>query len=110
MAVTEKNSRNAVTYIKVLERFRESGYTLIEATLETGRTHQIRVHMSYIGHPLLGDEVYGSSKNEFGINGQMLHARTLGFVHPVTHEYIEFNVDVPSEFKNVLNILKEREN
>ena len=106
MAVTEKNSRNAVTYIKVLKRFYESGYTLVEAKLETGRTHQIRVHMSYIGHPLLGDDTYGPSKNEFGISGQVLHAKTLGFNHPTTGEYIEFNKEEPEAFKELLNKLK----
>lgn len=109
MAVTEKNSRNAVTYIKVLERFKKSGYTLVEATLETGRTHQIRVHMSYIGHPLLGDEVYSKGKNEFGISGQMLHAKILGFNHPITKQYLEFSQEEPEEFKQVMNILKEKE-
>lgn len=109
MAVTEKNSRNAITYIKVLERFKKSGYTLIEANLETGRTHQIRVHMSYIGYPLLGDEIYSNGKNEFGVKGQMLHAKTLGFVHPITDEYIEFNVREPEEFSKVLKALKEKE-
>jgi len=109
MAVTEKNSRNAVTYIKVLERFNKSGYTLVEATLETGRTHQIRVHMSYIGHPLLGDEVYSKGKNEFGISGQMLHAKVLGFNHPITKEYLEFSQEEPEEFKRVINLLREKE-
>lgn len=106
MAVTEKNSRNAVTYIKVLERFKKSNYTLVEATLETGRTHQIRVHMAYIGHPLLGDEVYGKGKNEFGIIGQMLHAKVLGFNHPTTKKYMEFSQEEPEEFKAVLNKLR----
>ena len=109
MAVTKKNSKNAVTYIKVLERFKKSGYTLVEATLETGRTHQIRVHMSYIGYPLLGDEVYGKAKNEFGVEGQMLHAKVLGFTHPITKSYLEFNQEEPEEFKQVLNTLRERE-
>lgn len=109
MAVTNKNSRNAITYIKVLERFKKSGYTLVEATLETGRTHQIRVHMSYIGHPLLGDEVYSKSNNEFGIHGQMLHAKVLGFVHPTTGEYVEFEHEEPEEFKKVLEKLKQKE-
>lgn len=109
MAVTEKNSRQAITYIKVLERFKKSGYTLVEATLETGRTHQIRVHMSYIGHPLLGDEVYSKGKNEFGISGQMLHAKMLGFNHPTTKEYIEFAVEEPEEFKQVVQALREKE-
>ncbi len=109
MAVTEKNSRNAVTYIKVLERFYKSNYTLVEATLETGRTHQIRVHMSYIGHPLLGDEVYSKGKNEFGISGQMLHAKALGFNHPIKKEYMEFTKDEPNEFKDVLETLRNKE-
>lgn len=109
MAVTEKNSRNAITYIKVLERFKKSGYTLVEATLETGRTHQIRVHMSYISHPLLGDDVYSNGKNEFGIVGQMLHAKTLGFVHPTTGTYMEFEKGVPELFESVLEKLREKE-
>jgi len=110
MAVTEKNSRDAVTYIKVLERFYNSNYTLVEATLETGRTHQIRVHMSYIGHPLLGDDTYSNGKNEFGIVGQLLHAKVLGFNHPTTGEYIEFEKEEPQVFKGVLNKLREKEN
>ena len=109
MAVTEKNSRNAVTYIKVLERFHKSNYTLVEASLETGRTHQIRVHMSYIGHPLLGDEVYSKGKNEFGIPGQMLHAKVLGFNHPIKNEYMEFTKEEPKEFKEVLDALRNKE-
>ena len=109
MAVTEKNSRNAVTYIKVIERFYKSNYTLVEATLETGRTHQIRVHMSYIGHPLLGDEVYSKGKNEFGISGQMLHAKVLGFNHPIKKEYKEFTKEEPKEFKEVLEALRNKE-
>ena len=109
MAVTEKNSRNAVTYIKVLERYHKSNYTLIEATLETGRTHQIRVHMSYIGHPLLGDEVYSKGKNEFGVCGQMLHAKVLGFNHPIKKEYMEFTKEEPKEFKDVLEALRSKE-
>ena len=109
MAVTEKNSRNAITYIKVLERFKVAGYTLVEATLETGRTHQIRVHMSYIGYPLLGDEVYSKGKNEFGISGQMLHAKVLGFNHPVTKKYLEFIQEEPDEFKKVVQALRKRE-
>ena len=109
MAVTEKNSRNAVTYIKVLERFYKSNYTLVEATLETGRTHQIRVHMSYIGHPLLGDEVYSKGKNEFGISGQMLHAKVLGFNHPIKKQYMEFTKEETNEFKEVLDALRNKE-
>lgn len=109
MTVTEKNSRNAVTYIKVLERFKKSGYTLVEATLETGRTHQIRVHMSYIGHPLLGDEVYSKGKNEFHVSGQMLHAKVLGFNHPITKEYLEFKQEEPEEFKQIVQALRKKE-
>ena len=109
MAVSEKNSRNAVTYIKVLERFYKSNYTLVEATLETGRTHQIRVHMSYIGHPLLGDELYSKGKNEFDISGQMLHAKVLGFNHPIKKEYIEFTKEEPKEFKEIVESLRNKE-
>ena len=109
MAVTEKNSRQAVTYIRVIERFKKSGYTLIEATLETGRTHQIRVHMSYIGHPLLGDEVYSKGKNEFGVSGQMLHAKVLGFNHPINKEYLEFEQEEPKQFKEVVQALRKKE-
>ena len=109
MAVTEVNSRKAVTHIRVLERFYKSGYTLIEASLETGRTHQIRVHMAYIGHPLLGDEIYGKSKNEFGIRGQMLHAKVLGFNHPSTKDNMLFEIEAPKEFKYVLSMLKNKE-
>ena len=110
MAVTKKNSKEAITNITVLQRFYNSNCTLISAVLETGRTHQIRVHMAYIGHPLLGDEVYSNGKNEFGIKGQLLHAKLLGFNHPITKEYVEYIADVPDEFKKVLNILKSREN
>lgn len=109
MSVTTKNSRNAVTHITVLERFAESGYTLVEATLETGRTHQIRVHMAHIGHPLVGDKTYGKEKNEFGVKGQLLHAKTLGFKHPKTLEYMEFEKELPIEYQRVLEILKNRE-
>ena len=110
MAVTKKNSRNAITYVKVLKRFKKSNYTLIEATLETGRTHQIRVHMSYIGHPLVGDTVYSKGKNEFKVEGQMLHAKTLGFIHPTKGTYVEFESDLPVEFKNVIELLTKKEN
>ncbi len=95
MAVTEKNSRPARTHYRVLERFQE--YTYIEARLETGRTHQIRVHMRYIGYPLLGDPLYGKGdKNPFHMVGQALHARTIGFIHPRTGEEMEFSVGLPS--------------
>lgn len=104
MAVTEKNSKHAVTHYKVMERFGK--YTLIEAQLETGRTHQIRVHMSYIGHPLLGDIVYGTQKQPFKLEGQVLHARVLGFIHPTTGEYMEFEADLPEYFKNLIEKLR----
>lgn len=104
-AVTYSNSKEAVTNYKVIERF--GRYTFIEARLETGRTHQIRVHMSYMKHPLLGDHVYGPEKNEFGVQGQMLHAYLLGFNHPVTGEYMEFERELPEEFEGVLNKLRK---
>lgn len=103
-AVTQQNSKRAVTHYKVLERFGK--FTLIEARLETGRTHQIRVHMSHIKHPLLGDFVYGPEKNPFGVSGQMLHAKILGFVHPTTGEYMEFESPLPEEFEKTLNKLR----
>ena len=103
MAVTSQNSKRAVTHWKVLERF--GRYTLIEARLETGRTHQIRVHMAYIHHPLVGDMVYGPKKQPLTEDGQLLHARVLGFVHPRTGEYMEFQRPLPPEFEAVLQKL-----
>lgn len=100
MAVTNKNSRSAVTHYKVLEHL--SKFTYIEASLETGRTHQIRVHMAYIGHPLLGDLVYGPKRQPFNLNGQVLHARVLGFNHPITGEYMEFEAELPEYFQKLL--------
>jgi 23S rRNA pseudouridine1911/1915/1917 synthase len=93
MAVNTANGKNAVTHFKVLERYRDATY--VEVTLETGRTHQIRVHMAYINHPVIGDTVYGGKK-KYNIEGQALHARLLGFVHPATGLYMEFKTDVPS--------------
>ena len=93
--------RRAVTHFKVLERF--GRYTYVEAELETGRTHQIRVHMASIGHPLLGDNVYGSEKQPYKLTGQVLHAALLGFNHPKTGEYVEFESQVPEYFTNLLN-------
>ena len=103
-------ARNAVTHIKVLERFGK--YTLVRAKLETGRTHQIRVHMAYMHHPLAGDELYGprrqSSKIEgIEVRGQLLHAGTLGFIHPSTGEYLEFHSELPEVFENVLAKLRQ---
>ncbi len=109
MAVTNKNAREAITHIEVLERFKKSNYTLVSAKLETGRTHQIRVHMSYIGHPILGDTTYSKGKNEFDVEGQMLHAKVLGFNHPITNKYMEWSVNPPKEFEDVVQILRERE-
>ena len=103
-AVTDIGSKHAVTHYKVLERFGQ--FTYIEAVLETGRTHQIRVHMSYIRHPLLGDELYGPVKNRQGAKRQMLHAGILGFVHPSTGEYMEFQSPLPEDFEKVLNKLR----
>ena len=96
MCVTQLNSRSAVTHIKVLERY--TGFTYILCRLETGRTHQIRVHMAYIGHPIAGDDVYGPSKVITELHGQCLHAYKLGFIHPVTGEYLEFTADPPESF------------
>lgn len=103
--VTELNSRNAVTHYKVIERF--GNYTYVEVELETGRTHQIRVHMASIKHPLLGDQVYGPQKKMMGTETQLLHAKKLGFIHPGTGVYMEFDSELPEEFKRVLNKLKE---
>lgn len=104
-AVTEQNSKHAVTHYKVLERF--GGYTLIEAKLETGRTHQIRVHMSHLKHPLVGDLVYGPKKHTLKVEGQMLHAKVLGFVHPRTGQYMEFDSQLPAYFEQILKGLRK---
>ena len=103
-AVTSQNSKHAVTHWRVLERFGK--YTLVEAKLETGRTHQIRVHMSYIKHPLVGDFVYGPSKQPFSVEGQLLHAKILGFVHPRTGQYMEFERPRPEIFEETLNKIR----
>lgn len=105
MAVV-KDGKEAHTNFKVLKRFKE-GYTLIEVELKTGRTHQIRVHMSHIGYPIVGDNLYSNGKNPFGITSQMLHAKTLGFVHPTKNEYMEFNAKIPKEFDDVIQKLEE---
>ncbi len=106
MAIADKNGKNAVTHYRVLERLGK--YTFIETSLETGRTHQIRVHMASIGHPLLGDNVYGAKKCPFNLNGQMLHAKVLGFVHPKTNEYIEFDSRLPDYFIRTLELLRKQ--
>ena len=104
MAVTLKNSKNATTHIEVLERF--GNFTHIRCVLETGRTHQIRVHCAHIGHPVAGDEVYGPKKVIYELHGQCLHAKHIGFVHPRTHEWLEFESELPEYFTNFLNKLK----
>lgn len=106
MAVNEKNGKRAVTHYKVMERFGQ--YTYIECQLETGRTHQIRVHMASIGHPLLGDTVYSNRKAPFRLEGQVLHAMTLGFIHPRSGEYVEFVAPLPAYFENLLSVLRNQ--
>ena len=100
MGINYKNGRNAVTHYRVLERF--GRYTYIECQLETGRTHQIRVHMTSIGHPLIGDTVYGPSRDPFHLGGQALHAMVLGFIHPTSGEYVEFQAPLPEYFQKLL--------
>lgn len=104
MAVTDKGSRHAVTHYRVLTRY--EGFTHIQCKLETGRTHQIRVHMAYIGHPVAGDPVYGPKKPVPGLHGQCLHARVIGFVHPRTGAYLEFSSDLPAYFTAFLRKLR----
>jgi len=104
MAIVE-NGKRAVTHFKVLERFKEN--TLIEARLETGRTHQIRVHMASIGHPLVGDPVYGYKKQKFNLKGQALHAKVLGFIHPRTGKYMEFSSPLPDYFEELIEKLRK---
>ncbi len=104
MAVNYDNGKDAVTHYRVLERF--GNYTYVECILETGRTHQIRVHMASIGHPLLGDDVYGSGKSAWKTQGQVLHAMILGFAHPTTGEYVEFTAPLPEYFEKILNGLR----
>ena len=104
MAVT-KTGKNAVTHIKVLKRYDK--YTLLEVNIETGRTHQIRVHLSYIGYPIIGDCVYSNGRNEFGVVGQCLHAKCLEFKHPITGKSMKLEAELPEYF---LEILKKLEN
>lgn len=104
MSINEKNGRRAVTHYRVLKRF--SKYTYIECQLETGRTHQIRVHMASIHHPLVGDTVYGPEKSPFHLQGQTLHAGVLGFIHPRTGEYMEFTAPLPQYFTELLQKLE----
>lgn len=106
MTITQKNSKDAVTHFFVLERFDK--YTFIRCRLETGRTHQIRVHMSKKGHSIVGDPVYGVKKEEFKLNGQLLHAHMIGYKHPITGEYMEFSRPVPEYFEEVLEKLRRK--
>jgi len=99
-AVTVKNSKEAITNYWVVERY--GRHTLMKLRLKTGRTHQIRVHMKHIGHPVVGDDIYGSKANKFGLEGQLLHSKILGFVHPSTKEYMEFESELPDYFLKVL--------
>lgn len=103
MSVNHKNGKNAITHYKVLQRF--SNYTYIECQLETGRTHQIRVHMASINHPLLGDNIYSNMKSKFKLQGQTLHAKNLGFIHPTKGVYMEFDAPLPEYFENLVRIL-----
>ena len=107
MAINPKNGKPAVTHYTVLEQFR--GYSYLQFELETGRTHQIRVHMASIHHPLLGDTVYGPARCEFSnLQGQTLHARTIGFIHPTTGQYMEFSAPIPEYLDKLLSILRRR--
>lgn len=104
MCINTANGKRAVTHFKVLKQLK--GYTYIECQLETGRTHQIRVHMTSIGHPLIGDEVYGNRSCKFKLQGQTLHAMILGFIHPSTNEYVEFEAPLPEYFQHLLDVLQ----
>jgi len=104
MAVTEEKSREAVTHFKVLKKF--SGYTLVEATLRTGRTHQIRVHLAFIGYPIVGDQLYGHRRQGLNINRQALHSYVLGFVHPASKKYMEFSVPLPKDMQELIDRLE----
>ncbi len=105
MAVTKKG-KEAITHFKVLERYDK--YTLLQVNIETGRTHQIRVHLSQIGYPIVGDEVYSNGKNEWNVKGQCLHAKSLEFIHPVTGEKMYLEAELPQYFKNILEDLESR--
>jgi len=106
MAVTvEGKSREAITHFKVLKRF--SGYTLVEATLRTGRTHQIRVHLAFIGYPIVGDQLYGHKRQGLNINRQALHSHVLGFVHPSSKKYMEFCAPLPQDMQKIINYLED---
>jgi len=101
----DKNGKEAITHFKVLKRY-DNKYTLLEINIETGRTHQIRVHLSKIGYPIIGDSVYSNGKNEFNVKGQMLHASKLKFKHPITQKDISVEADVPNYFQEILNQIR----
>lgn len=106
MAVVQ-GGREAVTHYKVIKAYKN--YSIVELRLETGRTHQIRVHMAHIGHPLLGDPVYGKKQEKIKHDGQLLHAKMLGFIHPRTEEYMEFDSELPAYFVDIINKIKSVE-
>ena len=106
MAVTDRNSKPAVTHYEVLEEF--VGYSHVRLRLETGRTHQIRVHMAYLGHPVAGDTVYGGAKQPAGLQGQCLHAKMIGFIHPITGDYLQFESELPPYFDEFLRKIRAR--
>ena len=106
MTVTGENSKEAITNIRIIDRYKDS--TLIECSLLTGRTHQIRVHMKYIGHPIINDPVYNPNNCFDPIFGQMLHAKEIGFIHPKTKEYLKFEVEPPKEFMNILETYRNK--
>ena len=108
MAVDAKG-KNAITHFKVIERFFENNCTLLEIKIETGRTHQIRVHLSYIGYPIIGDDVYSNGKNKWDISGQCLHAKSLKFKHPITGKELYIKAGLPEYFENVITELKHQE-
>ena len=102
MSVDPQKGKSAVTHYRVLDRFAVANVSYLELRLETGRTHQIRVHMAYLGHPVLGDPVYGRKKEPYALAGQALHAKILGFKHPISGEYLEFDSQLPQYFTDLL--------
>lgn len=108
MSINYKTGKEAITHYKVLDRLKK-GFTHVELQLETGRTHQIRVHLTSIGHPILGDPLYGPKKQPFKIEGQLLHAKTIGFIHPRTNEFLSFTVKPPDKFRHILSLLEKEE-
>ena len=102
----KREGKEAITEFKVLKRYKE-GYTLVEINLKTGRTHQIRVHFSHIGYPVVGDAVYSNGKNPFEVTSQMLHAHRLSFIHPTTGKQVEFEAPIPEYFEKIIQELHE---